>query len=72
VTQLVAGVKHPRFHGANRRASYCSNLFDGVPKAISEFQNQSLLERQSIQAFLDPILLLEFDGVISSIFCGTM
>src|ERR1700733_15250148 len=67
MTQFLAGMKHPRFHGANRRASDCGNLLDGVAKAISEFQDQSLLQRQSIQPFLDPILLLAFNGVIRAI-----
>ena len=63
MTQFLASMKHPRFHGANPRASYCSNLLDGVAKAISKYQDQSLLQRQSIQSFLDPILLLEFISV---------
>src|ERR1700733_4515399 len=67
MTQFLAGVKHPRFHRANRRARYCGNLLDGVAKAIGEFQDESLLQRQSIQPFLDPILLLAFDGVIGAI-----
>jgi len=39
MTQFLADMQHPRFHGANRQASYCSNLLDRVAKAIGEFQD---------------------------------
>ena len=67
MSQFLAGVKHPRFHCANRRGGYCSNLLDGVAKAISEFEDKPLLDGQSIQPFLDPILLLALNGVIRAV-----